>query len=176
MKGYDQPKRLIGNPVPSVSLRATDGQSYNLSALNGTTVVYAYPRTSPPNAAPIEGWDQIPGARGCTPQSCGFRDQHAGLLDAGVAQVFGLSTQDTTYQTEVVQLLSLPFPLLSDSDLNFSKALGLETFAAAGMTLLKRITLIIDDGIGRHVMFPVTQPGQNAADVIDYLTHHRSVR
>lgn len=176
MKVLDQSERLVGHSVPTVSLRATDGHSYDLSGLNGVSVVYVYPRTSPPDSAPVEGWDQIPGARGCTPQSCGFRDEHKGLRDAGVARVFGLSTQDTDYQNEVVQRLSLPFALLSDSELKFGQALGLETFEAGGMILLKRITLIIEDAFVRHVMFPVTEPGQNAADVIVYLTRHRGAR
>ncbi len=158
-----------GTSVPAISLLATDGQSYDLSALPGLTVVYGYPRTSPPNSAPIPGWDAIPGARGCTPQSCGFRDHFEALKDAGVSQVFGLSTQDNAYQAEVADRLHLPFPLLSDPTLALAQAMRLETFKAGGMTLLKRITMIIRDGALEHTLFPVPHPDQNAADVVAFL-------
>ena len=162
----------VGHRLPPVALRATDGKIYDLSSLRAITVVYAYPRTSPPNAAPIEGWDQIPGARGCTPQSCGFRDHFAELTGAGTVHVFGLSTQTTEYQAEVVQRLHLPFPLLSDAELSFARAAGLETFEAGGMILLKRTTLILQDGIVQRIMHPLDDPGRNAQEVIDHLTRH----
>ncbi|MCF6273464.1 MAG: peroxiredoxin [Rhodobacteraceae bacterium] len=160
---------LPGTKLPDMTLPSTAGGDVNLRALQGLTVIYAYPRTSPPNAAPIEGWDQITGARGCTPQSCSFRDHYAELLAAGVAQIFGLSTQDTVYQSEVVTRLHLPFALLSDLELGLGKALGLELFEAGGMTLLKRITLILRDGKIEHVFFPVSKPAHNAEEVIAYL-------
>ncbi|MEZ5777953.1 MAG: peroxiredoxin [Paracoccaceae bacterium] len=158
-----------GTRLPPIPLDATSGDRIDLSRLRGRTVVYAYPRTSPPDAPPIEGWDQIPGARGCTPQSCAFRDHHAELLAAGASAVFGLSTQPTGYQSEVVERLHLPFALLSDHELALAKALGLPTFEAGGMVLLKRLTLILRDGAIERLIYPVTEPARNAEDVIALL-------
>lgn len=141
----------------------------DLSRLSGRTVVYAYPRTSAPDAAPIDGWDMIPGAKGCTPQSCAFRDHHAELIGAGASAVFGLSTQTTDYQAEMVARLHLPFPILSDVDLMLQSALNLPTFEAGGMILLQRLTLLISAGRIEHVFFPVTTPAQNAEDVLAWL-------
>ena len=115
------------------------------------------------------GWDEIPGARGCTPQSCAFRDHHAELQDLG-ARVFGLSTQDSSYQREAVERLHLPFGLLSDEKLEFVGALGLPTFRAEGMTLVKRLTMVVEDGEIRKVFYPVFPPGRNAGDVIGWLS------
>ena len=160
-----------GQRLPSLDLPATDGSRIDLSALPGVVVVYAYPRTSPPGAPPIEGWDMIPGARGCTPQSCAFRDHYADLKAAGADFLFGLSTQDTDFQSEAASRLHLPFPLLSDAKLDLTRALGLPTFEAGGMVLLQRITLILRDGIIAHVMSPVPEPARNAEDVIAYLSN-----
>ena len=158
-----------GTRLPSIPLPATDGKNVDLSKLAGMGVVYAYPRTSPPDAAPIEGWDLIPGARGCTPQSCAFRDHYAELKQAGGAFLFGLSTQDTAYQAEAATRLHLPFPLLSDAPLKLAKAIGLSTFEAGGMTLLERRTLIVKDGVIIHVMSPVVEPAKNVEEVLAYL-------
>ena len=163
-----------GVKLPRVELSATDGAHYDLSALSGITVVYGYPRTSPPNAKPLPGWDDIPGARGCTPQSCAFRDHYDDLKNLGVANVFGLSVQDSAYQSEVVERLHLPFALLSDVNLTLARSLGLQTFTAGGMELLQRITLIVRDGVLAHVMFPVREPEQNAADVVAWLKRYGS--
>lgn len=162
-------RHLAGLKVPDVALAATDGSSVNLSRLSGRTIVYAYPRTGEPGKPAIDGWDAIPGARGCTPQSCAFRDHHAALAELGVAQLFGLSTQDTDYQREAVARLHLPFRLLSDADLRLARALNLPTFAIAGMTLLKRLTLVIDDGVITKVFYPVFPPDRNAEEVIAWL-------
>lgn len=160
---------LIGMSVPSILLPATDGTNVNLSE-GGLTVVYAYPRTSPASGGAIEGWDSIPGARGCTPQSCAFRDHFAELQALGVERVFGLSTQETEYQREAVERLHLPFSLLSDHSLSLARALNLPIFEAGGMTLLKRLTMIIMNGKVEHVFYPVFPPEQNAADVIAWLS------
>jgi peroxiredoxin len=160
---------LAGLRIPPVLLHATDGSSVNLSALAGRTVVYAYPRTGRPGVANPSGWDMIPGARGCSPQSCGFRDHFAELSRLGVARVFGLSTQETAYQREAAERLHLPFPLLSDADLHLSRALGLPLFEVAGMILTRRITLVIDDGVVTKAFYPVFPPDQNAAEVIAWL-------
>ena len=111
----------------------------------------------------------IPGARGCTPQSCAFRDHHAELKDLGVSHLFGLSSQDSAYQQEAAERLHLPFPLLSDEALAFAEALRLPTFEAAGRRLLKRLTLIADEGRIAKVFYPVFPPDRSADDVIDWL-------
>ncbi|GAA5514069.1 peroxiredoxin Bcp [Deinococcus carri] len=162
---------LPGMRLPALSLPATDGDAVDLATLPGRTVLYVYPRTGRPDEPLPEGWDLIPGARGCTPQSCAFRDHHAELRTAG-ARVFGLSTQDTAYQREAVERLHLPFPLLSDADLRLAGALGLPTFGAAGETLLRRVTLILREGVVEHVFYPVFPPDRNAADVLAWLAAH----
>ncbi len=162
-------QHLTGSRLPNVALPATSGPPVNLSKLKGRTVVYVYPRTGVPGVDPPPGWDQIPGARGCTPQSCSFRDHFAALKALGVANVFGLSTQDTAYQREAAERLHLPFPILSDAELNFAPALHLPMFMTAGMTLLARMALVIEDGIIVKVFYPVFPPDQNAADVIAWL-------
>jgi peroxiredoxin len=164
---------LVGMKVPSVSLRSTSGASIDLSTLQGRTVVYAYPRTGRPNQPLPTGWDDIPGARGCTPQSCAFRDHHAELQALG-AQVFGLSTQDSEYQREAVERLHLPFDLLSDADLALTHALSLPTFDVDGMTLTKRLTLVLNNGTIEHVFYPVFPPDRNASEIIDWLQIHPS--
>ena len=141
----------------------------DLSALSGRTVVYAYPRTGEPDKDPPPGWDAIPGARGCTPQSCAFRDHFEELRRAGASEVFGLSTQDTGYQREVAERLHLPFELLSDAKLELTRALELPTFEVAGMTLIKRLTMILRDGAIEHVFYPVFPPDRNAGVVLAWL-------
>ena len=155
--------------LQDVTLPATDGAAVNLSKLAGRTVLYIYPRTGVPGVDPPAGWDQIPGARGCTPQSCSFRDHFGELKRLGVAQLYGLSTQDTLYQREAANRLHLPFAILSDDKLVLTKALKLPTFSVAAMTLLKRMALIIDDGTITKVFYPVFPPDKNATDVIAWL-------
>jgi peroxiredoxin len=162
-------RHLPGTRWPDFALLATDGTSVNVSRLPGRTVVYVYPRTGRPGQALPEGWDAIPGARGCTPQSCAFRDHFAELKDLGVAQLFGLSTQDTAYQREVVERLHLPFAILSDAELKLTNALRLPTFQVAGMTLLKRMALVIDAGTIAKVFYPVFPPDKNAEEVLAWL-------
>jgi peroxiredoxin len=164
---------LPGMRVPPVSLTATSGEHIDLSTLAGTTIVYCYPLTGRPDRDLPQGWDEIPGARGCTPQSCAFRDHHAELQDLG-ARVFGLSTQDSEYQREATERLNLPYGLLSDEDLELAKALGLPTFEAEGMTLLKRVTLVLEGGKIRKVFYPVFPPGRNAEVVIGWLSAHHA--
>jgi peroxiredoxin len=165
----DAARHLAGLELPSVRLAATDGSQVDLAKLPGRTVVYIYPRTGIPGQPMLEGWDQIPGARGCTPQSCSFRDHFAELKQLGVDRIFGLSTQDTAYQSEAAARLHLPFPILSDADLALTRAIRLPTFSVAGMTLLKRMALVIDDGTIAKVFYPVFPPDQNAAEVIAWL-------
>jgi peroxiredoxin len=155
--------------LPDIALSATQRGAFNLAHLAGRTVVYIYPRTGVPGVDLPPGWDDIPGARGCTPQSCGFRDHFAELKDLGVAQVFGLSTQNTDYQREAAERLHLPFPILSDAKLAFTQALDLPTFQVAGMTLLKRMVLVVDDGVISKVFYPVFPPDKSAAEVVAWL-------
>ena len=163
-------RHLPGSRVPSVPLPATDGTAVDLSALPGRAVVYAYPRTGPADGANPEGWDGIPGARGCTPQSCAFRDHFAELKGLGVSHLFGLSAPDTPYQREAAERLRLPFALLSDERLELARAMGLPTFEAGGMVLLKRLTLVLRDGVAEHVFYPVFPPDRSAADVVAWLS------
>lgn len=138
-------------------------------------MLYAYPRTGRPGEDPlVTDWDLIPGARGCTPESCAFRDHHADLRAAG-ADVFGISTQDGDYQREAVQRLQLPFALLSDSDLQLIRALRLPTFDAAGETLLKRLTLVLSGSTTEHVFYPIFPPDRHAAEVLAWLHTHSVV-
>jgi peroxiredoxin len=156
--------------LPSVTLPATDGTTVDLSTLLGRVVVYAYPRTGIPGIENPPGWDMIPGARGCSPQSCAFRDHFEELKALGVNRLFGLSTQNTAYQREVADRLHLPFPILSDEHLSLTGALRLPMFQTSGMTLLKRLTLVINDGKIEHVFYPVFPPDRNASDVMAWLS------
>jgi peroxiredoxin len=162
-------RHLTGLALPDLPLAATDGTQVNLAKLRGRTVVYIYPRTGLPGVPSLEGWDAIPGARGCTPQSCGFRDHFADLAALGVARIHGLSTQTTDYQREAAERLHLPFSLLSDVDLALTRAIDLPTFEVAGMTLLKRMAWVIDDGLLTKVFYPVFPPDRNAEGVIAWL-------
>ena len=161
-------QHLPGKKLPSVRLSSTDGSSVDLAALEGRWVVYVYPMTGQPGVPLPDGWDGIPGARGCTPQSCAFRD-HFTDLQALKTGVFGLSAQTTDYQREVRDRLHLPFQLLSDADLQLHRHLQLPTFKVAGMELYKRMTLVVVDGQVDHVFYPVFPPDQSAEQVLSYL-------
>jgi len=165
---------LLGSRAPDIALPTTDGRKISLATYQAPRiVVYAYPRTGRPGEAPlVEDWNAIPGARGCTPETSGFRDHHAELVAAG-AEVFGMSTQDTAYQRELVTRLRLPFPILSDADLELTRAWRLPTFEAGGLTLLKRLTLVLRDGRVEHVWYPVFPPDRHAEEVLDWLRSTR---
>jgi peroxiredoxin len=167
-------RHLVGAKLASVPLRATNGSMVDLSTLPGRTVVYAYPRTGKPGVENPPGWDMIPGARGCTPQSCSFRDHFAELKGLGVTNLFGLSAQDPAYQQEAAERLHLPFAILSDEHLALSRAMKLPTFQTSGMTLFKRFTLVIDDGVVKHAFYPVFPPDRSAADVVEWLSRKGS--
>jgi len=167
-------RHLPGARVPDVTLPATDGTQVSLARLPGRVVVFAYPRTGEPGKPSLVGdWDMIPGARGCTPQTCAFRDLHKVLIAAGAARVFGLSTQDPAYQAAAAERLHLPFPLLSDEKLALTQALRLPTMAVAGLTLIKRLAMVIDDGAITKVFYPVFPPDRNAAEVHAWLEQNR---
>jgi len=159
---------LTGMRVPSIALPSTSGREVLLADLPGWTVVYTYPRTGEDGLTPPPGWNEIPGARGCTPQTCGFRDHYQELRGLGAA-VFGLSTQTSSYQREMVERLHVPFEVLSDADLAMTRALRLPTFTFREMTLLKRITLFIHDGVIEHVIYPVFPPDRSAEEALRWL-------
>jgi peroxiredoxin len=175
-------KHLLGSVV-SGKLPATDGRIIELGHLSGRTVIFAYPRSGTPGQIGlVDDWDLVPGARGCTPQACAFRDIHAELVAAGASQVFGLSVQGSAYQRELVERVHLPFPILSDSNLEFATSLNLPTMQVGGVTLLKRLAIIIDHSIMTGplfggirssrivaVFYPVFPPDRNAGDVLAWL-------
>ena len=167
---------LVGEAMPAIRLPSTDGGDVDLGEPRaGWTVFFCYPRTGVPGIALPDGWEAIPGAVGCTPQACSFRDRYTDLL-AAEATIFGVSTQTTEYQKEMAERLRLPYPVLSDAGLTLAKALRLPTFDAAGMTLLKRLTLIVCDSRIRHVFYPVFPPDENASQVLDWLQMHNQGR
>lgn len=160
---------LPGSAVPALALPTTDRREVDLAALGQPrAVLYVYPKTGRPDVPSPDGWDLIPGARGCTPESCGFRDHHAELAAAG-ARVYGLSSQDTAYQAEAVTRLALPFPLISDTDLLLAERLALPTFTVGDLRLYKRITLVIREGRVEHVFYPIFPPDSHAQHVLDWL-------
>lgn len=165
---------LVGAKLPQVTLHATDDSMVTLADLKGRTVIFGYPRTGEPGKiALVDDWDMIPGARGCTPQTCAFRDLYAELKAAGANHVFGLSTQSHDYQAEMAARLHLPFAVLSDESFALTRALNLPTLDVAGLTFIKRIALIVDDGTISHVFYPVFPPDRNAGDVLDWLQANR---
>jgi peroxiredoxin len=163
---------LLSSPLASVLLASTAGKVIDLSEQPGLLVVYAYPMTGTPGVALPDGWDSLPGARGCTPQSCAFRDHAVDFADLGVSAVFGLSTQSPADQKEAATRLELPFSLLSDESLSLADAMRLPTFAVDGKTLLKRFTLVVRDGVVVKVFYPIFPPDTNASSVINWLQEH----
>ncbi len=161
---------LLGKRFPALKLQAPSGHSVDVSALSRTAGVYCSPLPGRPGRGLPHGWDEIPGARGCTPQSCAFRDHYQELHDLGV-DVYGLSTQTTEYQREAVERLHLPYALLSDAGMALVRTLKLPTFEAGAMTLLKRLTLIIAGGVIVKVFYPVFPPDKNAGEVVAWLKH-----
>lgn len=160
---------LEGLQLPALPLASTDGRMVDLSVAKGITVVYAYPRTGEEGKPVPDGWDMVPGARGCTPQSCAFRDSFKELKSQGVQHLFGLSTQTTAYQQEAAERLHLPFPILSDNRFELAHALNLPSFEFNGERLLKRLTMIIKKGRIEKVFYPVFPPDQNPSQVIAWL-------
>jgi len=162
---------LRGVKLPDILMPATNGTTMNLGQIKGRLVIYCYPMTGKPNVPLPDGWNQIPGAKGCTPQSCSFRDHYKEIQAKG-AEVVGLSTQKTDYQQEMADRLHLPFPVVSDSNLAFQKALNLPTFVVDSMTLLKRVTLIANNGVIEAVHYPIFPSDSDPAWVIDYLANN----
>ncbi|MBD0281867.1 MAG: peroxiredoxin [Thermoleophilaceae bacterium] len=154
--------------LPPVALPATEGGDVRLDERLGRTVLFCYPRTGRPDEELPPGWNSIPGARGCSAETCGFRDRHEQFADLGVC-LLALSTQDTGYQREMVGRLGVPFPVLSDAKLRLVRALRLPTFEVDGTTLVKRLTLITDDGVVEHVFYPVFPRDTHAGEVLAWL-------
>lgn len=159
---------LLGLMLPSVNLVSTGGKTINLSQISGWLVIYCYPMTGKPGRVIPSGWIQIPGAAGCTPQSCSFRDRYS-ELKALNCQIFGISTQTTEDQQEASERLHLPFELLSDAAFQLAEALRLPMFEVENMRLLKRVTLIIKDAKIVKYFYPVFPPDKNIDDVLSWL-------
>jgi peroxiredoxin len=162
---------LTGLAMPALTLPASDGSTVDLAALGpGRTIIYLYPLTGRPGVDLPEGWDSIPGARGCSTEACDFRDHFADLQQAGAARVYGMSSQDPEYQAEVVTRLRLPFAMLSDERFALGEAIGLPTFAAPGHDrLYARLTLVVRDGLIEHVFYPIFPPNTHAQEVLAWL-------
>lgn len=158
---------LLGARVPNVELRSTTGELRNFSKERGWLVLYCYPMTGRPGVPVPDGWVSIPGAAGCTPQSCSFRNNHVRFKSLGI-NVFGMSAQTSEDQIEAAERLHLPYELTSDSEFLFSKVLGLPTFEVLGKKLLKRVTLVIKDGVILKYFYPVFPPERNANDVFSW--------
>lgn len=163
---------LLDMPFPAVSIASTAGEIIDLGQRAGTTVFYFFPMLGNPDALPLDDWNDIPGARGCTPQSCAFRDHHADIVKCG-ATVFGVSAQPLSEQMEAKSRLHLPFDLLHDGDFTLAHALNLPTFHYQNKKLIKRLTLIVVDGVIRKVFYPVFPPQRNAQDVLAWLQSWR---
>lgn len=165
---------LPGMAMPALSLTASDGNTVNLADLGpGRTIIYLYPLTGRPGVDLPQGWDAIPGARGCSTEACDFRDHFADLRRAGASQVYGLSSQDPDYQAEVVERLHLPFEMLSDPQLALADALNLPTFSAPGHDrLYARLTLVVRNGHIEHVFYPIFPPNTHAQQVLAWLDAH----
>ena len=159
---------LLGSPLPSISLASTSGKIVDLSACGGSLVIFFYPMLGRPDSPPLIGWNDIPGARGCTPQTCAFRDSHAEMKQLGV-EVFGVSAQRLQDQQEAHARLHLPFALLCDGELALALAMKLPTFEYEGLRLIKRLTIIATDGVIQKVFYPVFPPDKNASEVIAWL-------
>lgn len=162
-------RHLVGASVADVALPSSAGGSVSLAKLRGRTVLFICPMTGTPGVALPDGWDAIPGARGCTPHTCAFRDLHADLRDAGATAVFGLSTQTLREQQDTAERLHLPFPLLSDSELGLARTMALPTMVVDARTMIKRLAVIIDDGTVTQVFYPVFPPDRNVGDVLAWL-------
>lgn len=165
-------KHLAGSRIPSIALAASSGHNVDLSMHAGWLVIYFYPMLGRPDGPPLVGWNEIPGARGCTPQTCAFRDHYAELTQLG-AEVFGVSSQTLADQQAAHARLHLPFELLNDSHFSLTQAMGLPTFEYAGVRLIKRLTLIAMDGLIRKIFYPVFPPDENAEAVVAWLRAHR---
>lgn len=166
---------LTGSRIPSVSLKGTSDTITEPGSIEGTVVIFFYPMNGRPDSPPMIGWNDIPGARGCTPQSCSFRDNYSKLEKLGV-KVFGISSQPLSDQKEANFRLNLPFELLNDSQLELTKAMNLPTFEYESSTYIKRITIISENGVIKKTFYPVFPPDENVSDVIGWLEHNNKLQ
>jgi len=162
---------LTGSRIPPVELKAATGTTIDLSSVEGTVVIFFYPMNGRPDSPPMTGWNDIPGARGCTPQSCSFRDHYSQLEKLGV-RVFGVSSQPLADQKEARDRLELPFELINDSNLDLAKAMNLPTFEYNSYTYIRRVTVISENGIIKKIFYPVFPPDKNMTDVIEWLENN----
>lgn len=166
---------LPGTSLPALQMLATSGETIVLDSLGpGRNILYFYPLTGRPGVELPDGWDNIPGARGCTTEACTFGDHHADLIAAGAGIVYGISSQDNDYQRELVERLKLPFSMLADPDVTIASALGLPTFTAGGQRLYRRLTLIIHDARIERVFYPIFPPNEHAQEVLTWLRLSRA--
>ena len=154
--------------MPSIVLDSVSGEKIDLGILKGRTVVFFYPMHGHPDAPAMIGWNDIPGARGCTPQACSFRDSYTRLTELGV-NVFGVSAQPLAAQKEASKRLELPYLLLNDSEYELSKAMKLPTFEYDSSTFIKRITVICENSVIKKTFYPVFPPDKNVYDVLDWI-------
>lgn len=166
-------RHLVGMSLPAIPLMSTSGHTVDLAQLSGLAVIYAYPKTGVPGVESPDGWDDMPGARGCTPQACGFRDHYSLLRDLGVSDVYGLSAQGSEYQQEAVARLHLPFEMLSDSAFELANALNLPTFELNGTRYHCRLTLVVEGSEIVHTFYPVFPPDTHAAAVQAWVASER---
>jgi peroxiredoxin len=169
--GDEDLSHLLEYKIKPIVLKSTNNQLVNLSEIKGLSVIYIYPMTGQPNKPLPNDWDNIPGARGCTPQSCSFRDNFSNLKKLNIDNFFGLSTQITEYQKEMVERLHLPFSVLLDEKLEFAKQLNLPVFEVENIKLIKRITLILNDNMIIKYFYPIFPPDKNVEEVIKFLTN-----
>ncbi len=164
---------LEGTPLPSLLLKTSSGNSVDLSEEKGVVVIFFYPMIGSPDSPPMEDWNDIPGARGCTPQTCSYRDSYQQLTELG-AKVFGTSSQAFEEQSEAAVRLELPFQLLNDSAFQLTESLKLPTFEYQGVKMIKRLTLVVVDGVIRKVFYPVFPPNENVNHVIAWLNEENA--
>lgn len=164
---------LLGSRVPSIYLNATSGKSVDLGSVAGTAVIFFYPMNGKPDSPPMIGWNDIPGARGCTPQVCSFRNEYSQLV-AMNAKVFGVSSQPLADQKEASARLALPYELLNDTPLELTHAMNLPTFEYEASIYIKRITVITIDGVIKKTFYPVFPPDKNVSDVITWIKQNNA--
>lgn len=162
---------LLGTEIPSIALNSTSGGFIDVSTIKGLAVMFFYPMNGRPDAPPMTGWNDIPGARGCTPQSNSYRDNYLNLKNLAV-KTYGISSQPLADQKEAKNRLKLPFELLNDSEFLLTKALNLPTFTYHNSIYIKRLTIIVDNGIIKKTYYPVFPPNENVLDVINWVKHH----
>ena len=163
---------LLGSRIPNVTLKGVSDADIDIGSIGGTVVIFFYPMIGNPDSLPMNDWNEIPGARGCTPQSCSFRDNYTKFEGLGI-QVIGISSQPLADQKEGSARLKLPFELLNDSQLELAKAMKLPTFEYDSSTYIKRLTIISQGGVVKKIFYPVFPPDKNVSDVVEWIEHNK---